>query len=97
MSMVKSKVMALISCVIFVGYTSITAAEDLNQNAEEQFKEACQKFAQEDGIQSTEMPEYMAQCLMDLKMANSPIDEDGMELFSNPPNLPPANEPTKKK
>ncbi len=56
------------------------ATDDLSFMSEDQFKEACQRFAQEDGIQPAEMNEYLSQCLMDLKMANSPgFDDESLE------------------
>jgi hypothetical protein len=76
-----------------------TKSPESGSGEEEQFREVCQKFAQEDSIQATEMDEYMAQCVMDLKMANSPsLDEDGLELLTTPaPETPAGPVPAKKK
>ncbi|MBF0159187.1 MAG: hypothetical protein HQL58_06645 [Magnetococcales bacterium] len=61
------------------------AANDPSFISDEQFKEACQRFAQEDGIQPAEINEYLSQCLMDLRMANSPgFDDESTDIVEPP-------------
>ncbi|MBF0125194.1 MAG: hypothetical protein HQL60_07655 [Magnetococcales bacterium] len=83
----------MVGFVLLAFVATAGAANDPNFISEEQFKEACQRFAQEDGIQPVEMNEYLSQCLMDLKMANSPgFDDESVDIVE-----PPITDTTAKK